>query len=298
MSSFSGPTIKSSQFLAGHRQGQLVLYQTGRYPNGAIGLVSFVWRQNQNIDNHSEPEEFSPPCAKKQNLECEDCRQLWIWSHPSSFNEVFNVIVEACKMVAITSVKKNDLPEPSNVVEKQNNQDNVSEKPEKSVGHKMSLNDFENTSFGTVGSACSNEEYFKEMLSVTSLRQNLNRFRLTGPQSHALLHSALVLHNSSEQSVIATVKERDRNLESFSNGLSLLTKQERNKKWWNVYSSDLMEKQNELWKNLKQVSSPGLLPSNCVVSLIVMDPRLNMPHKKTSVNFAAEETQTSGNGTV
>ena len=305
--SHSGPTIKGRHYLSGSREGLVVLYQVNKYPHGAVGPIGFLWRQNKPIDTQKETSgDANHPPAKKQRIDKGDSyqpeeelcfSQLWLWVHPACFKEAFDVIVEACKLVCLTDVKKDMSVDPQ---KPQETQDISEASPNLANISGENRSQTQLTSEGRINEKvhhiCSNGKDTSVMLTVTSLRHDLVRFRLTGPQSHAILDSALVLQKCDE--LITNRKEVG---ERPSQDLSLVKGEGTNPKWWQMYGGDsiykgLLHKQEELWSSLKKISSPAMLQSGCVLSLMVMDPRLNMPHKKTSVDLAVKEARSTCNG--
>lgn len=89
-----------------------------------------------------------------------------------------------------------------------------------------------------------------------------NRFRLTGPKSHAVLtHSLKCIQD----------------LESIKDN-----------KWMSdLNKSELYLNQKEnYWQSIRSVSSPSQLPSKAVIGLVVKDPRLSRPkHRRKAVNY-------------
>lgn len=64
-------------------------------------------------------------------------------------------------------------------------------------------------------------------------------------------------------------------------------------RWWQSYSSDPthlknVTDQNALWELMKGVTSPSVLVPGSVVAIVVKDPRLGLPLKKSSVDMASE----------
>ena len=105
---------------------------------------------------------------------------------------------------------------------------------------------------------------------VTILPEQLVRLRLTGPKSHALL--------------LATFELCDWGSEMDKAG----------SRWWEEYSRGeerrkMLEKQNQSWEQMKGVASPGVLKAGSVFALVVKDPRLGLPVRKSSVDMASED---------
>ena len=258
-----------------------MLYKFDQYPHGAIGPVSFLWRQGTKLDTAAVTKDAQKSGREKQNVEnsdtdlklTTDCEipekeanisQLWIWSHPASFLSVFDAISEACNSVGRTSVER-DSKFPENVktdcVEKTQQSDQ-----QKSV-HSPLLNGIEHS-----------------VLRISSRRFDLLRFRLTGPQSHALLARTLTLCSNSKHKDFSD--QIDKKESTFRNDKSI----DISPKWWqkSLDSSSDLSSQNVLWGRLKQASSPSVLPAGCVIGLTVLDPRLDLPVKKISTATGAE----------
>ena len=131
---------------------------------------------------------------------------------------------------------------------------------------------------GKVNITCSSLQVFPESntsheayeLLVTVLREQLVRFRLTGPKSHALLASTMELCE-------------------WGN-----TKDGEGQHWWQSFCSDPahlknVTDQNALWERMKGVTSPGVLVSGSVVAVVVKDPRLGLPLRKSSVDVVSKD---------
>lgn len=110
-----------------------------------------------------------------------------------------------------------------------------------------------------------------ENIQIRDFPGNFNRFRLTGPNSHAVLLRSLKCVEDAEK---VTSNEWTLKLPDKS-GLYL------------------KEKHN-YWQKLSLASSPSQLPSKIVIGLIVKDPRLSRPKHRTKavVNGTTLETET------
>lgn len=278
-------------YLNGMREGNVMLYKFDQFPLGAISLVSFLWRQmrsktetatiiknvqhfdrqesdQQNVAHDIITQDHTLVEAGDRIHEKEANSQLWVWSHPASFDSVFDAITEACKSVGRTSIV-------SDVVDK----DSVvnTDHPEQGTESIPLVNGVDQAE-----------------LKVTSLRHDLLRLRLTGPQSHALLTSTLKLptdlnHKQSENKssthvLTSTSFFSDRGVKNSSS------------KWLQetLDNPSDSQAQSELWGKLKKAYSPAVLPPRCVIGLTVLDPRLYLPGKKKSIACTIEEDN-SGN---
>lgn len=96
-------------------------------------------------------------------------------------------------------------------------------------------------------------------ISIHLLHGQFNRFRLTGPKSHAILTSSL-------KSVC--------NMELIRSNEWVCQTKKCN------FDLSLQEK-HEYWLNINKLSSPSQLPLRIVIGLIVKDPRWSRPKKRT-----------------
>jgi len=279
-------------YLNGMREGIVMLYKFDQFPLGAISPVSFLWRQmrsnTETATTTKNVQDSDRPGSEQENISNDvitqehtlDCRthekeantQLWLWSHPASFDSVFDAITEACKSVGRTLIKKDS--KVSDVVDKDSvvNTDHPDE--------------------GTEGLPLVNGVDHVE-LKVTSLRHDLLRLRLTGPQSHILLTNTLKLptdlkhkhsENKSSTHVFTSPKKS-------TSGVNDKVVNKGSSKWWQKALDDPSDSvaQSALWDNLKKAYSPGVLPPRCVIGLTVLDPRLYLPGKKKSITSTTEE---------
>ncbi|KXJ21203.1 ribonucleases P/MRP protein subunit POP1 [Exaiptasia diaphana] len=88
-----GPTIASIEYMNTGKEGHVMLYHPDRYPYGAIGPASFLWRQFSTIECNSD----------------EPLSQLWIWVHASCFDEALNVIQKVCSNVSMSELSERAL---------------------------------------------------------------------------------------------------------------------------------------------------------------------------------------------
>lgn len=287
--------MAAKYYLNGMREGNVMLYKFDQFPLGAISPVSFLWRQmrsktetttttknvqycdrqgseQQSVEIDVTTQDHTSVEAGCRILEKEANSQLWVWSHPASFDSVFDAITEACKSVGRTSIERDS--KVSDVVDK----DSVvnTDRPGEGTDSTQLVNGVDQSE-----------------LKVTSLRHDLLRLRLTGPQSHVLLTSTLKLstdlklkhsENKSSMHVFTSHKASTSvvNDEGVNNSSS---------KWWQKALDDPSDSlaQSALWDKLKKASSPAVLPLRCVIGLTVLDPRLYLPGKKKNITINTEE---------
>lgn len=96
-------------------------------------------------------------------------------------------------------------------------------------------------------------------LKMTLLKDTINRFRITGPQSYNVIKTALYPAD-------VTLREKD---------------EAKDQPWWHQYYSDedqqkIYKHQLETWKSFS--SCPP--PPNTVLPMTIRDPRITLPHKK------------------
>ncbi|XP_055906302.1 ribonucleases P/MRP protein subunit POP1 [Eupeodes corollae] len=222
-SSKCGLGIGAKTFASGRREGSIELFQAGQYPNGALGKISFLWR----------PEET-------------DTRTLWLFIHPAAYTEILQEII---KIFELQSTKIEKVPM------KCENGDTTNGSPKKK---KKDLQ----LQFVTKTFAYQRAPKYRNPstgICLTELKDTMNRFRLTGPLSQAVLGKALQVKPNRDS-------EPDNWFKSTMNN--------------KTYSQAHLA-QNEFWKNCQGVNSPGELLSNMILGLNVEDPRINRPKKRT-----------------
>lgn len=118
----------------------------------------------------------------------------------------------------------------------------------------------------------SDGNYYKNQkgdVSLYDLRFDLNRFRLTGPLSHAILQKCLLPADLSKKS----------------------------DDWMKDYLDDshcnIFSKQAEYWRSIKSISAPSELSPHIIIGLIASDPRYNLPKKRTKALIENTEIPSS-----
>lgn len=76
----TGLTVGSKAFLNSRREGTCVFYNVGKFPFGAIGEVTFIWKPSVDSD-----------------------RVIWLWAHPSFFNEFVENILHVFNLLKMHS---------------------------------------------------------------------------------------------------------------------------------------------------------------------------------------------------
>ncbi|ESP05473.1 hypothetical protein LOTGIDRAFT_228048 [Lottia gigantea] len=105
---------------------------------------------------------------------------------------------------------------------------------------------------------------------ITSLKDNLVKFRLTGPLSHTILIDSL------KPAQVGGINCQD--------------------SWWQKYYKSKAKQskgQVALWKELQGCQSPAEVPPRMILPLTVRDPRLFLPDKKTKLKLQLEGLNTN-----
>nr|XP_003219552.1 PREDICTED: LOW QUALITY PROTEIN: ribonucleases P/MRP protein subunit POP1 [Anolis carolinensis] len=246
----TGPTFAAISCLPGKRQGSLTLYRIDKYPEEALGPVTFIWKPTNKSDDSSQS------------------RQLWIWTHPAFKKDILEELktVFQCSEPMVTC---NPEPVPTLPLEetKMYVAENIGQKRKsKSQGGetvavpvKKIIGD---------GTRDSHQPYCWTSQTtgvvISDLTMEILRYRLIGPLSHCVLTEAL--------KVASLHTEMD-------SGNSEITS------WWieKCRNSDQasVHLRQEATFELLQGLSPSDIPSGSVLGLTVGDPRVNLPKKRS-----------------
>lgn len=90
--SSTGLTVGARAFLNSQREGSCIFYNIGKYPFGAIGEVKFIWRPSVNDD-----------------------RVIWLWAHPSFFDELVDNIINVFNLTKTTREEKKEYHHYNNI---------------------------------------------------------------------------------------------------------------------------------------------------------------------------------------
>lgn len=254
-------------YLEGTREGNCVLYKQNQYPQQPICPVTFLWR----------------PKSEQEPL-----RQLWIWCHPSSFEELWKELEaclslsEKCEVqdisvelscsiedmrkgqtladIANSSMLNNNSKEDkiSTISEEGPKQDDRSKEPKETQDKTKKQKSKKQTS-----TEKASEEKFVKVINrksqigkvfMTSLKDRLVRHRFIGPESQKILAQTLriadIMFNNKETSY-----------------------------WWKEYYEDKkhsldFNQQREFWDGVAQCQSAAELSPHAVIGLTVRDPRV------------------------
>lgn len=243
---FSGPGIGAAAFIHGSREGSTMFHVCDQSPRLPISPVQFVWR----------------PVSTSSSMETgQQHRQLWIWTHPASSTDILKQIHTCFDIDTVTNSEDIEMKckeDDTSDMGKSQKTPKVVDKQRKRCDSTAKVADPRTQLIPLQG-------HIKDKITVTSLKDNLCRFHLTGPLSQTILSDLLKL---ADVTVQTTTNTKD--------------------KWWDAYYGDEMRaevhgKQGALWDAMRRVQSPAELSARCVMGLTVRDPRLFLPEKKTKV---------------
>lgn len=296
--------IAAKNVLSGERSVTVLLYKS--YPSKALSPVDILWKpyiegdeqENKSPNDHQE-------MAVKQ-------RTLWVWCHPASHDDVLDTVKDAfiksengkssceekgmeigvdsnalgnmasCKSNVGSgdnilrdsgaSKMQNILDVQARISDDKKDEFAVSEKSMmpgsndceeiievKESGRKYNTANFKDEKMELKPHIHSESFDISKSIQIESMKLDFVKFRLTGPLAHKVLVNALQLHE-----MVDTTLEC----------------------WWRHFYSkesniELLKESLDSWHMLSSVTSPGQFPPNVVLGLTVLDPRMNIPIKKT-----------------
>uniref|UniRef100_K7G0N9 POP1 homolog, ribonuclease P/MRP subunit n=1 Tax=Pelodiscus sinensis TaxID=13735 RepID=K7G0N9_PELSI len=245
----TGPTFAAVPCLSGRIQGSLVLYHANRYPEDALGPITFIWK------------------PKDECYVTSKMRQLWIWTHPSLKQDILTELksvfqctepVETCSPEpVVTFCQEKKQPDVAMSVGRKRKREDDGEKavPLKKIigdGTRVPLQPYCWTSQSTG-------------VVISDLTMEILRYRLIGPLTHCVLTEAL--KTASVQTEMADAETELNN-------------------WWveNCKDSEkvsLHQRQEAIFELLQGISSPSEIPAGTILGLTVGDPRVNLPKKRS-----------------
>ena len=273
---YSGPSFGAARYIKGTREGSTVLYSHDSYPRNALGPAKFLWRPLE-VSNEGDTSSTR--------------RQFWLWVHPACYGEVM------AELRVIFNI-----PVCSTLVENEGHSKNKprSKLTQKSKNPKKHVDDVRPTQLET-------DCFTSGAITVTSLKDVMCRFSLSGPLSNAILTNLLqgaviasTVKSQEEESkdqVNHTVKQNGGTGKLPAPGCNIgeagdvaaSENHDEKQRWWRNYfagkseAGELHQRQLDLWKELQGLQSPGELGPHVVLGLTVRDPRISLPKKKTRV---------------
>jgi ribonuclease P/MRP protein subunit POP1 len=289
-----GLTFGAKAFLDGTREGSVMLFHQNTFPYGAIGMVSFLWKPSEEIKSNDD-------------TEINETRTVWIWVHPAFYQELLDELILLFHFTAVKNeadTDTNKVPCHESFAENASNSDSkiseetmslpakkkckltkVSEKKKKLDVEKTKL-ETRNVPFIRTPKYCSDDGSVEMVL----LKDTLNRFRLTGPLSQAVLleslHIASILEGDPRKNKPDSKEEESSVADTICVSTDDCTAGE-NVDWWTQFygvsqhRKESWHYQATLWQSLKGAASPAQLPPHLVLALTIRDPRLQLPSKRT-----------------
>ncbi|XP_030226745.1 ribonucleases P/MRP protein subunit POP1 isoform X2 [Gadus morhua] len=246
----TGPTFAAVLALSGRRQGSATVYRAGQYPSQPLGPVTFLWRPRTPGSSH---------------------RQLWIWAHPTLKQSLFPELQSVCQCrepvipaVALVVTPAEPGPSASKPGPRQAKK-SPGAKRKRSAGDGEAPPEKKIVGDGTrPPSAPVTWTSASTGIVINDLTMEVVRYRLIGPQSHAVLTEAL----------------------EAATDCDAVSKAQASPLWWPQHCKDqaqmtLHRQQAEVFQTLKGVCSTGEVPPGTVLGLNVEDPRLALPQKRT-----------------
>ncbi|XP_004580682.2 ribonucleases P/MRP protein subunit POP1 isoform X1 [Ochotona princeps] len=258
----TGLTFAAVHCLSGKRQGSLLLYRANKYPRQVLGPATFIWKS-----------EMTPG-------DLATCRQLWIWLHPTLKQDILEEIKTVCQCVETIRLAV-DVPNPLLTPSQEKNQTELSKERNGKKRKRRDDGEMAGPIKKVAGDGTRDPLQPRSWVSpttgilVSDLTMEMNRFRLIGPLSHAILTQAL--------KVAAVHTEEEGTGETPH-------------RWWmeackNPDSLSLHRRQEAIFELLGGVTSPAEIPAGTVLGLTIGDPRINMPQKRTKALSSPENCQ-------
>lgn len=242
----TGLTFAAASYIKGNRHGEITLYKKDRYPFGAIGLVNFFWR---------------PKAGENQP------RTLWIWLHPSCFQEALDEFIQVFQLTEENVINKDT---PLSLGKSK-------ELLRKHIDALKLIN--QNVPFERT------PKYIQGNIRMTILKDTLNRFRLTGPLSHQIICKAFKIADISHERKKTDVyrkNQMDVSLEEKDWRLNLIEEHEGD--WVDEYYATPDKQteaaiQKEFWEtSLIRIPKASDIPPISVLGFTIDDPRVSRPN--------------------
>ncbi|KAK7872217.1 hypothetical protein R5R35_001774 [Gryllus longicercus] len=264
VSSAVGLTFGAQAFISGCKEGHTTFYYKDKFPFGAVGAVQFLWK----AENGSSTEQ----------------RILWLWTHPSIYNEVKNCLIETFAL----------------------GEEMLPEKLSEDVGSQFSMVEIKKLEAHCVLEAYPKYISSDNRICLILLKDKLNRFRLTGPLSHSILVDTLNVTSFAEKDKLFDIFETedveflnsDSDFESPEDTIAQREDADVNdnkrissdsEMWWKTYyrSNEVAQKahflQADFWRAIRGSYSASQFPPHQVVALTVLDPRYQLPSKRVKI---------------
>ena len=178
-------------------------------------------------------------------------KTLWVWIHPSFYIEVWHLIE---KLFRLQQVEHDKIGQSNIKFEDPINEKKLSSK---------------NVPYGKVPLYSSSN--YPDSVYVVELKATLNRFRLLGPLSQAVICDSLKTTSFEYSKII-----KDANITN------------NNKSWWSSYydkeQNEIAKGQWDYYSTTLSSKEPGQMLPGVVLGLTVRDPRKTLPQKKKGID--------------
>lgn len=264
-----GPTFGAQSLLDGSREGDVMFFGRNEYPYKPVGKVSFFWK----------------PCG---TLLSSDARKLWIWAHPAFYQEIVDALITTFQL----NLVPNHEPEADEDKNEKRLCDDATDISKKKIkGEDGKPKDVEaiklaprNLPFERTPKYSSSSGNVKMVL----LKDTLNRFRLTGPLSQAVLQEALQLVDDVNLNFSASHSDDVEGKHQKCQGDQLCEQVSSSQLCGEDIDNEGRKSHHSFWLSSQGAASPAELPPRIILSLVVKDPRLQIPEKRTKASPATE----------
>ncbi|XP_033224394.1 ribonucleases P/MRP protein subunit POP1 [Belonocnema kinseyi] len=253
--------FRNESLINGAKEGAIMFYRKGGFPEFPLGNVNFIWRPRISDERTgSDPNEIS-----------DSNKTIWLWIHPGSYQEIFHELISNFEF------------------EFKSESEEIFENEEYTDLEKM-------PSAFKILQVIKTPVYKNEKCEMIVLRNSLNRFRISGPLSLSVLTEALKLTKIKTDQIKVDAKSESENqeVEIIEKSGEKMDTDEEILSWDQVFYSkkenlDAFQVQKSLFEKLKSLKSPDQVPANSVIALTVLDPRFNFPEKRTKAGKNAAE---------
>ncbi|KAL8586772.1 hypothetical protein ACOMHN_061285 [Nucella lapillus] len=241
----TGLTFGAKVSDSGRRWGKVTMYTCDSYPQGAMAPITFLWQP---------PRQQQSNGGAREGGQEEEVRTLWMWTHSASYVDVWNQLTKACILHSGASGDARGTSESSDLPVSQ---------PGGGTG---------STTTKSESPAHGGTRIQIGRLHLHSLKDQLVKFRLSGPASNLILSEVL------KPAVVRSEKTYGAGSEGCEEVGSV--------PWWVKYyggegKEEEFSAQVSSWEGVIKCQSPGELPPQAVVALTVRDPRILLPSVRT-----------------
>ena len=252
--------FREESLLNGQKEGTIMFYKKGGFPNFPLGNVSFIWKPRNS--NEKTESDFTGISNKT----------IWIWIHPGIYQEIFYELVSNFNFKMKSESEENFENGEYTDVEKM--------PPAFKIFREIKTPVYKN----------------EKKCEMIILRNSLNRFRICGPLSLCVLTEALRLPNINTDETEKERKSEDIELEIIGENSEKMEVEDIPKSWHQAFYSneenlEVFKVQKSVFNKLKNLKTPDEIPANSVIALTVLDPRFFVPEKRTKAGKNVTEVE-------